>query len=77
MADEQKVSMGTGAPQQRERWPFSKLKPGKFFQVDDMRNWIAVRTAASRAGKRLNRQFSVRKAQHKGKEVIRVYVAAA
>jgi frataxin-like iron-binding protein CyaY len=70
-----KVVIAKGAAPSRERWPFSKLKPGEFFQVDNMTQWIALRTAASRAGKRLNRKFSVRKDEHKGKEVIRVYAA--
>lgn len=67
-----KVIMGKGTPV-RERWPFSKLKAGRFFQVDDVTQWIAIRTAASRAGKRLGKEFSVRKAEYKGKAVIRVY----
>lgn len=70
--DGSKVVIGKGTPV-RERWPFSKIKAGNFFQVDDMTQWVALRTAASRAGKRLNRKFLVRKADFKGREVIRVY----
>lgn len=69
-----KVTLGKGRPAVRERWPFSKLKAGGFFQVDDMTQWVALRTAANRAGKKLGSRFSVRKAEARGKEVIRVYI---
>lgn len=68
-----KVVISKGAPAPKERWPFSRLKIGQHFQVDDLTKWIALRSAASRAGKRLNKEFSVRKVVHKGREVIRVY----
>lgn len=77
MADENNttVTLGDGAPPKRERWPFSKLKSGEYFQCDDLGQHMALRTAASRAQKRLGTRFSVRKvALRSGRQVIRVFM---
>lgn len=72
-----KVSFGNGAVPVVERWPFSTLKPGQFFQCDDVKQHIALRAAATRARKRLKRTFSVNKVKltKDGEliQVIRVY----
>lgn len=66
--------MGEGKPPVRERWPFADLKKGKFFEVADVTKHVALRTAASRAKKKLNRVFAVRKVtRDDGASVIRVY----
>jgi hypothetical protein len=77
MAD--KVSFGNGQPYRTpERWPFSQLKPGHFFECTDLSQHTAIRTAASRARKRLKRRFSVRKVtlteNRVRRQVIRVYL---
>lgn len=72
--DSERIPIGKGDVPSKERWPFSKLEKGNFFPVQDLTQWVAVRTAASRAGTRLKRKFSVRKVTVKGKEVIRVYL---
>jgi hypothetical protein len=78
MAD--KVSFGNGDAPQAERWPFSKLKRGKYFECEDLSQHTAIRTAATRARKRLKKKFSVRKVTMvEGgvrRQVIRVYLAS-
>ena len=77
MAD--KVSFGNGRPPEDERWPFSTLKRGSYFQVEDLKQHTALRTAATRARKRLGKRFSVRKVTFQGadgakRQAIRVYL---
>lgn len=71
------VTIGTGEAPARKTWPFERLKKGQYFQCDDLERWIALRTSASRAGKKLGKRFKVRKVEiGKGstrREVIRVY----
>lgn len=70
------VTFGVGETPGRGRWPFEKLtKKGNFFEVTDLTKHVALRTAASRAHKKLKRAFVVRKMQREGDgvEVIRVY----
>lgn len=73
-----KVSFGNGAVPQVERWPFSTLKRGQYFQCDDITQHTAIRAAATRARKRLNKTFSVHKVKVKEgaeiRRVIRVYL---
>lgn len=72
------VTFGAGTVPAKERWPFAQLKPGKYFQCDDVSQHTAIRTAASRAQKKWGRKFSVRKLTvGKGEEahaVIRVFL---
>lgn len=72
------VTFGAGAVPAKERWPFAQLKAGKYFQCDDVSQHTAIRTAASRAQKKLGKKFSVRKLSvGEGKEaraVIRVFL---
>lgn len=71
---EQEVTFGEGENPGRGRWPFEKLAKGKYFQVDDVTKHVALRTAASRARKKLKKVFAVRKVSlEDGKTVIRVY----
>lgn len=73
-----KVSFGNGAVPQLERWPFSGLKPGHYFQCDDITKHASIRSAASRARKRLKKDFSVHKVKLMKDgaitQVIRVYL---
>jgi hypothetical protein len=73
-----KVSMGNGSPPDVERWPFSELKRGKYFEVTDLKQHTAVRTASTRAKKKLGKKFSVRKVtlteDGVARQVIRVYL---
>ncbi|HSV90943.1 MAG TPA: hypothetical protein VLH80_07570 [Nitrospiraceae bacterium] len=72
MAD--KVSFGNGDSARVERWPFSKLKPGKYFEITDLSQHVALRTAASRARKKHNTTFIVRKmTRQDGTPILRVY----
>lgn len=72
------VSFGEGRAPGKERWPFSELKRGKYFECEDLSQHTAIRTAASRAQKKLKRQFSVRKirvtAGKAQRTVIRVFL---
>lgn len=69
------VTFGEGKVPVKERWPFAELKKGKFFECTDLTKHTALRTAASRARKKLNKTFAVRKvANEKGALVIRVYL---
>jgi len=69
------VTLGDGAPPRRERWPFSGLKSGEYFQCDDLTQHTAIRTAASRAQKKYGTKFSVRKVKlRSGRSVLRVYM---
>lgn len=73
------VAFGEGRAPGKERWPFSELKRGKYFQCEDVSLHTAIRTAASRAQKRLNKKFTVRKMQVPDgpgvfKTVIRVFL---
>lgn len=71
---QQPVTFGEGDTPGRERWPFAKLARGKFFEVADLTKHVALRTAASRARKKLNKIFAVRKVTREdGAQVIRVY----
>jgi hypothetical protein len=67
------VQIGEGTVREIERWPFSRLKRGNYFEVKDLEDHAAVRSAATRAKKRYKRHFSVRKVTVEGKQVIRVY----
>lgn len=68
------VTMGQGKTPVRDRWPFAKLKKKQFFEVTDLTKHVALRTAASRARKKLNKVFAVRKVIREDKvQVIRVY----
>lgn len=73
------VTFGEGkVPGRGERWPFSTLKRGKYFECADLTLYTAIRTAASRAQKKLKRKFTVRKLRVPVKEgephtVIRVF----
>lgn len=69
------VTFGEGDNPGRGRWPFfKKLAKGKYFEVTDLTRHTALRTAASRAGKKLKKTFSVRKVRRDdGVSVIRVY----
>lgn len=68
------VKFGEGKTPVKARWPFAELKKGKFFEVHDVTKHIALRTAASRARKKLSRTFAVRKVTREdGEVVIRVY----
>lgn len=70
----EEVKFGDGKTPERARWPFADLKKGRFFEVDDLTKHVALRTAASRARKKLTRVFAVRKVTLEGgKIVIRVY----
>jgi hypothetical protein len=69
------TKIGRGSPP--KKWPFFQtLKVGQFAEEADVSKYSALRTAASRAGTRLERTFSVSK-EKKGSgsdaEVIRVY----
>jgi hypothetical protein len=66
---------GKGTPPVRGRWPdLQTIKRGHFFEVDDLAQHVNLRSAASRAGKRLKRRFSVCKEKNDGgAEVLRVY----
>lgn len=72
------VSVGEGKAPTNERWPFSTLKKGQYFQCDDLTQHTALRTAASRAKKKLSKVFSVRKVAIKvggeARTVIRVFL---
>lgn len=73
-AEVEGVTFGEGGVPKRARWPFAELKKNGYFQVDDLDRHVALRTAASRAGKQLNIIFKVRKVRlEDGKTVIRVY----
>lgn len=68
------VTIGEGKTPVRDRWPFAELKKKQFFEVADLTKHIALRTAASRARKKLNKVFNVRKVTREdGVAVIRVY----
>lgn len=67
------VVIGNGTVKETERWPFGKLTLQNYFEVDDLGLHTAVRTAATRAKKKYNRNFSVRKVTVEGRQVIRVY----
>jgi hypothetical protein len=68
------VTFGEGENPGRSRWPFSQLAKGKFFEVTDLKKHVALRTAASRARKKLRRIFAVHKVtKDDGTKVIRVY----
>lgn len=68
---------GRGSPP--KKWAFLQtLKVGHFHEVADTSKYSALRTAASRAGTRLERKFSVSKEELNGagsetRKVIRVY----
>lgn len=70
------VTIGEGTPQTKG-WPFADLEIGKFFQISDLEQYASLRTAASRAGKKLTRRFAVRKTElkvrGKPRTVLRVY----
>lgn len=69
-----KVSFGNGRSAREERWPFSKLKQGKYFEVTDLNQYVALRTASSRARRKFEAVFNVRKmAREDGTVVLRVY----
>lgn len=71
---DQQVTFGEGKTPGRERWPFADLAKNNFFEVTDLKKHVALRTAASRARKKLKRKFSVRKmTRDDGVEVIRVF----
>lgn len=75
-----KVSIANGVAPTAERWPFSTLKRGQYFQCDDLTKHTAIRAAATRASKRLNKKFSVSKVKIKQKDgqvlqVIRAYLS--
>lgn len=70
------TKIGRGTPPQK--WPFFRtLKRGGFAEVADLSKYSALRTAASRAGPKLRRKFSVskelREPNGNGEMVIRVY----
>lgn len=68
------IKFGEGENPGRGRWPFHKLAKGKFFEVTDLDKHVALRTAASRARKKLKKVFAVRKVKREdGVIVIRVY----
>jgi hypothetical protein len=71
----EEVTFGDGKTPTRGRWPFSDLKKGQFFEVTDLEKHVALRTAASRARKKLKRVFAVRKvtSEATGAQVLRVY----
>lgn len=71
----EEVTFGEGKKPIRDRWPFATLKAKQFFEVTDLTKHVALRTAASRARKKLKRTFAVRKIKREsdGVEVIRVY----
>lgn len=73
------VAFGEGRVPGKERWPFSALKRGKYFECEDVNLHTAIRTAASRAQKRLGKKFTVRKMRVPSgasgeKTVIRVFL---
>lgn len=72
---DQQVTFGEGENPGRGRWPFDKLKKGNFFEITDLEKHVALRTAASRAAKKLRRKFSVRKVRREEDDimVIRVF----
>lgn len=57
------ITVGEGQAPGKERWPFSTLRRGKYFECADVKLHTALRTAASRAQKRLKKKFTVRKMQ--------------
>lgn len=58
MTTETKIGRGTPP----KKWPFfSTLKVGQFAEVTDLTKYAALRTAASRAGAKLKKKFSVSK----------------
>jgi hypothetical protein len=71
----EEVTFGAGKTPARGRWPFADLKKGEFFEVTDLEKHVALRTAASRARKKLKRVFAVRKVKREdnGAQVLRVY----
>lgn len=66
---------GKGKAPPRGRWPdFHTVKKDHFFEVADLAQHVNLRSAASRAAKRLGRTFTVRKEENSsGTEVLRVY----
>jgi hypothetical protein len=78
MADKVSFGIGNGRSRVPERWPFSKLTRGHYFQCDDLTQHTALRTAATRARKKLGKKFSVRKVTIVSggvkKQAIRVYL---
>ena len=71
----EEVTFGDGKTPTRGRWPFADLKKGQFFEVADLEKHVALRTAASRARKKLKRVFAVRKVKREtdGAQVLRVF----
>ena len=71
----EEVTFGDGKTPTRGRWPFADLKKGQFFEVTDLEKHVALRTAASRARKKLKRVFAVRKVTREGDgaQVLRVF----
>ena len=71
----EEVTFGEGKKPAKDRWPFATLKAKQFFEVTDLSRHVALRTAASRARRKLKRKFAVRKVKREsdGLEVIRVF----
>jgi len=66
----EEMTFGEGEAPGRGRWPFERLKKGEFFEVSDLNKHVALRTAASRASKKLKKTFAVRKVTKEDNAVV-------
>jgi len=55
------ISTDDTPPPPREKWPFRLLDVGQGFETTELGYHMALRSAATRYGKKLRRKFSVRK----------------
>lgn len=67
------IKIKSGEPPQLDRWKIGAIPRGKYAEYSEVEHHGAIRSAATRIGKRMKRQFSVRKVLVGSGYVIRVY----